>query len=95
MPDIPRIVSAEPVLPGVLKIVWDDDYAAIVDLRPVIRRGGNLAFLQRPEAFAKVKLGEDGRTLGWTDEKGEPIDFGSLSLRHRAERQTEMHMQAG
>ncbi len=95
MPDIARIVSAEPVIPGVLKIVWDDEYAGVVDLRPVVMRGGNLAFLQKPEAFEKVKVGEYGRTLGWIDPQGENIDFGSLSLRQRAERQTEMHFQAG
>jgi hypothetical protein len=95
MPDIPRIVSVETVIPGVLKIVWDDEYAGVVDLRPVVMRGGNLAFLQKPEAFAKVKVGEYGRTLGWIDPQGGSIDFGSLSLRQRAERQTEMHFQAG
>ena len=95
MPDIPRIASAETVIPGVLKIVWDDDYAGVVDLRPVLMRGGNLAFLQKPEAFAKVKVGEYGRTIAWLDPGGETVDFGSLSLRQRAERQTEMHFQAG
>jgi hypothetical protein len=95
MPDIPRIVSAETVIPGVLKIVWDDEYAGVVDLRPVVMRGGNLAFLQKPEAFAKVKVGEFGRTIGWIDPQGGSIDFGSLSLRQRAERQKEMHFQAG
>ena len=95
MPDIPRIVTAEPVIPGVLKLMWDDDYAGVVDLRPVLMRGGNLAFLQRPEAFAKVKVGEYGRTIVWLDPQGETIDFGSLSLRQRAERQKEMHFNAG
>ena len=95
MPDIPSIVSVETVIPGVLKIVWDDEYAGVVDLRPVVMRGVNLAFLQKPEAFAKVKVGEYGRTLGWIDPQGGSIDFGSLSLRQRAERQTEMHFQAG
>jgi hypothetical protein len=95
MPDIARIVSAEPVLPGVLKVTWDDDYAAVVDLRPIIARGGQLTYLQNAANFAKVKLGEYGRSIGWVNEKGEAIDFGSLSLRQRAERQTEMHFQEG
>jgi hypothetical protein len=95
MPDIPHITEVEPVIPGVLKIVWDDGYAAVVDLRPIIMRGKNLSFLQSAEAFAKVKLGEYGRSIGWIDDKGEMVDFGSLSLRQRAERQTEMHLQAG
>ena len=40
MRDIPHIVSAEAVIPGVLKLVWDDDYTGIVDLRPIIVREG-------------------------------------------------------
>jgi hypothetical protein len=95
MPDIPHITEVEPVIPGVLKMSWDDGYAAVVDLRPIIMRGKNLSFLQNAEAFAKVKLGEYGRSIGWIDDKGEMIDFGSLSLRQRAERQTDMHLQAG
>ena len=95
MPDIPHITEVEAIINGGLKIVWDDGYAAVVDLRPVILRGKNLSFLQNADAFAKVKLGEYGRSIGWTDGKGEMVDFGSLSLRQRAERQTEMHFQAG
>jgi len=95
MRDIPHIVSAEAVIPGVLKIVWDDDYTAVVDLRPVIVRDKNFAFLQNAENFRKFKVSEYGRTIGWTNEEGKLIDFGSLSLRQRAERQTELHFQAG
>jgi hypothetical protein len=95
MPDIPHIVSVEPVIQGVLKLTWDDGYDGVVDLRPIIMRGKNLVFLQNPQNFIKVKLGEYGRSIGWVDDKGEKMDFGSLSLRQRAERQTELHFQAG
>jgi hypothetical protein len=95
MRDIPHLVSAEAVIPGVLKLVWDDDYAGVVDLRPIIVRDQNFAFLQNATSFAKVKISEYGRTLGWMNPEGKLIDFGSVSLRQRAERQAEQHMQAG
>ena len=40
MNEIIRMKSVEPVLHGVVKIVWLDGYEAIVDLRPVIASGG-------------------------------------------------------
>lgn len=95
MRDIPHIVSAEAVIPGVLKVMWDDDYAGVVDLRPIIVRDKNFAFLQSAASFQKVKVSEYGRTLGWVNGEGKLVDFGSVSLRQRAERQAELHMQAG
>ena len=96
MPDIPRIVSAETVIPGVFKIVWDDDYAGVVDLRPVVMRGGNL----RLPAKAGGLCQSEGRRIRPhhrldSIRRARIIDFGSLSLRQRAERQREMHFQAG
>jgi hypothetical protein len=93
--EIPRIVAAEVVIQGVLKVRWNDDYAAVVDLRPVIARGGLLSTLQDPETFRRVALGEHGYGVLWRTENGEEIDFGSDSLRQRAERQAELHLQAG
>jgi hypothetical protein len=95
MTRIPRIVSAEPVIPGVLKIAWDDDYVGVVDLRPVIARGRIFTFLQDPDNFQMVQLGEYGHTIVWVTDRGEEIDLGSDSLRHRAEKQAELHLQAG
>jgi hypothetical protein len=95
MTEIPRIVSAEPILPGVLKIEWDDHYAGVVDLRPVIARGKVFTYLQNPENFRKVRVGEYGHAIFWTNERGEEIDFGSDSLRSRAEKQAALHLSAG
>ena len=44
------IVSAEPVIHGVLKIVWTDGYEGVVDLRPPIAQGGIFSYLRRPKA---------------------------------------------
>ena len=45
MSEIVRMRSIEPVLFGVVKIVWLDGFEAIVDLRPVIAEGELFAFL--------------------------------------------------
>lgn len=95
MTEIPRILSAEAVIQGVLKVRWNDGYAAVVDLRPVIERGGVLSYLQDPDRFRQVAVGEYGHTVLWTTDEGEDIDFGSDSLRQRAERQAELHLRAG
>ncbi len=91
MSEILRMKSVEPVLYGVLKIVWFDGYDAIVDLRPVISDGEIFAFLRSsPERFNTVKLEDYGHSIYWLDDEGDEIDFGSDSLRRRAERQAEI-----
>jgi len=82
-----RIVSAEPVIHGVLKIVWTDGYAGIVDMRPIIAEGRIFSYLANPENFREVQVGYYGHHIEWKNEKGEEIDFGADSLRERAERQ--------
>jgi hypothetical protein len=86
-----RIVSVEPVIHGVLKLVWTDGYEGVADLRPVIARGRIFSYLKKPKAFAKVQLEEHGHWIFWVNEKGEEIDFGADSLRETAEKQAQMH----
>jgi Protein of unknown function (DUF2442) len=95
MSEIARIVSAEPVMQGVLKIEWNDGYVGVVDLRPVISRGKIFAYLQSDENFRKFQIGEYGHAIIWMNEKGEEIDLGADSLRQRAEKQAELHRIAG
>lgn len=91
MSEIIRMNSVEPVLHGVVKIVWLDGYEAIVDLRPVIAEGDVFEPLRgSPERFNSVKLAEFGHTIYWLDNDGDEIDFGSDQLRCRAERQAEI-----
>jgi Protein of unknown function (DUF2442) len=80
---------------AMLKVQWDDGYAGIVDLRPVIARGKVFTYLQKPENFEQLKIGEYGHGIIWTNEAGEQIDFGTDALRQRAERQAELHLVAG
>ncbi len=88
MNDIIRMKSVQVVLYGVVKIAWVDGYEAVVDLRPVISDGEILECLRRSrDRFDGVKLSEFGSSIYWVDDEGDEIDFGSDSLRRRAERQ--------
>ena len=86
-----RIVSVEPVIHGVLKIVWTDGFEGVVDLRPIIAQGKIFSHLKKPKAFAKVQLQEHGHWIYWVNDKGEEIDFGADSLRETAEKQAQIH----
>jgi hypothetical protein len=80
--------SAEPVIYGVVKIVWKDGFAGVVDLRPLLSKGEMFGFLRtNPARFDDLKLEEHGYKIFWLDDEGDEIDFGSDSLRQRAERQ--------
>ena len=88
MTEIVAMQSVEPVIFGVVKIVWKDGFAGIVDLRPLLSKGEMFEFLRAtPLRFDDVKLEDHGHKIFWLDDQGDEIDFGSDSLRQRAERQ--------
>ena len=91
MNKLPRIRSAEPVIHGVLKLVFTDGYEGVVDLRPIIARGRIFTWLQKPKNFQKVLLEDYGHHVYWMNSKGEQIDLGADSLRRDAEKQAELH----
>lgn len=95
MTEIPRIVSAEPVIHGVLKIRWNDGYDGVVDLRPILERGEAFTHLQDPDRFREVHVGEYGHAVFWINDRGEEIDFGADALRRRAVEQAELHRRTG
>ena len=75
MNEIIRMRSVEPVLFGVVKIMWRDGFEAIVDLRPVIAAGEIFAFLRDPpERFEAVRLDEYGHSIRWIDNEGDEVD---------------------
>ena len=88
---LPRVVSAQPVIHGVLKIVWTDGYEGVVDLRPTIARGRIFTYLQNPKNFEKVHVSEYGHSIEWVNERGEEIDFGADTLRSKAENQARLN----
>jgi hypothetical protein len=91
MKSLPRIKLAEPVIHGVLKLVFTDGYEGVVDLRPVIAKGGVFRWLQRPGNFRKVQLEDFGHHVYWVDNSGYEIDLGADGLRRDAEKQAELH----
>ena len=88
---LPRIVSAEVVIHGVVKLAYDDGYEGVVDLRPVIARGRIFTYLQSPENFKKMQVEEYGHHIFWVDDAGDEIDFGADSLREDSQRQADIH----
>jgi hypothetical protein len=88
---LPRILSAQPVIHGVLKIIWTGGYEGVVDLRPTIARGRIFTYLQTPKNFGKVRVSEFGHSIEWINEKGEEIDFGADTLRSKAENQARLN----
>ena len=88
---LPRITVAQPVIHGVLKIIWNDGYEGVVDLRPTIARGKIFTYLQNAKNFSKVRVSEFGHSIEWINEKGEEIDFGADTLRAKAENQARLN----
>lgn len=91
MSEILRIVSAEAVIHGVLKLVFTDGYEGVVDLRPTIARGGFFKWLENEANFRAVQLEKYGHHVFWTDDRGFEIDLGADGLRRDAEKQAEIH----
>jgi archaellum component FlaC len=67
--------SAEPVIFGVVKIVWKDGFAGIVDLRPILAKGEMFNFLRvNPARFDDLKLEDYGHRIYWLDDDNDEID---------------------
>ena len=91
MKRLPRVASAEPVIHGVLKLVFLDGYEGVIDLRPLLAKGRVFAWLQEAENFRAVSVDAYGHAISWTDDSGYQIDLGADSLRRDCERQAEIH----
>ena len=74
---IPR---AEPLPDSRVRLGWGDGAETVVDLAPVLAKGGVFAFLRDPAAFNSVALGARGRTLVWRDPEGDEIDLCAAAL---------------
>lgn len=94
MSGVVHIVAAEPVIHGVLKIIWDDKYEGLVDLRPIIARGRIFSYLSSPANFRHVQVGSYGHHIRWINDEGAEIDFGCDRLREMAEEQAALIAQA-
>jgi len=87
MTELPRILSVEPVVHGVLKLTWNDGYEGVVDLRGIIARGKVFKPLNNPDYFRGVRLSDYGHSIYWGEADNEDVDFGADRLREIAEQQ--------
>lgn len=63
----PRIAAVEPVIHGVVKLIFVDGYEGVADLRPVIERGRIWTHLQDPGISAPSSCRNmDIPFSGWT-----------------------------
>ena len=90
----PLIVEAEAVILGVIKLVFDDGYEAILDLRPQMEKR-NWKNLSGWKEFQTVQVEEFGSHIFWTDVAGCSIELAADWLRHAAERQEALRREAG
>lgn len=95
MNDILRITAAEAVLPGVLKLTWNDGYEGIVDLRSIIAEREIFAYVRDPENFRKVHVERYGHSIYWGEEGNEEVHFGCDRLREIAQEQAALIAHAG
>lgn len=69
------ITSATPLLDQRIGLIWADGSESVVDLGPVLAKGGVFAFLADPDAFQAVAVGDRGRSLVWIDPEGDEVDL--------------------
>lgn len=94
MTAIVRIVSAEPVIHGVLKLSWSDGFEGIVDIRHLMAIGKVYTPLRDSEFFQTVKVTEYGHSIEWIDADGRQIDFGADSLQALSRTQADLLLKA-
>ena len=90
-----HITAAEPVVQGVLKVVWDDGYEGIVDLRGIIASGALFEPIRDPVRFRQVRVASYGHSIYWGEEGNEIVDFGCDRLRELAEQQAALLARVG
>ena len=94
MTEIVRIVTAEPVIHGVLKIAWSDGFEGIVDIRHLLAIGKVYTPLRDPVFFQSVKVTEHGHSIEWIGTDGRQIDFGADSLQILSRTQADLVLKA-
>jgi len=50
---------------GRLRLTFSDGTTGVIDLNPMIKRGGVFATLKDPAEFSRYSVGEHGRTIQW------------------------------
>ena len=90
MNEMLRITAAEAVVPGVLKLAWNDGYEGIVDLRGNIATGELFAPICDANRSREVRIESFGYSIYWGEDGNEEVDFGCARLRELAEEQAQL-----
>jgi hypothetical protein len=69
------IIAVEPLPHTRLRITWADQSESVIDLRPLLAKGGVFETWSDKARFEAVRIGERGRTLIWHDREGDEIDL--------------------
>ena len=69
------IIAVQPLPQTRLRITWADQSESVIDLRPLLAKGGVFEVLADQTRFDAVRIGERGRTLIWHDREGDEIDL--------------------
>lgn len=72
---LPTIQNVQALPANRIRLAWADGSESVVDLGPVLTKGGVFEFLRDPAAFGNVAVGPRGRTLVWRDPEGDEIDL--------------------
>lgn len=74
------IAEVIPIKVGLLFVGWRSGSLGVVDLRDMLDDLPVFAFLRDAQAFARVRLEEDGSAVYWIDGEGDVIDIDSDTL---------------
>jgi hypothetical protein len=69
------IIAVEPLPRTRLRVTWADQSQSVIDLRPLLAKGGVFEVLGDQARFEAVRIGERRRTLIWHDAAGDEIDL--------------------
>jgi hypothetical protein len=88
MEDVRKLKSITAVRgkPYVLRVVWKDGRADMVDLTGVVHRLKAFEPLRDPRAFRRVRVISEGLGIGWSND----LDYAARSLRILAEEQRQL-----
>ena len=84
----PLIVSVEPLMFGVIRLLFDDGYEAVLDLRPLMQRRIWKDISTKDDFFA-VEIAEHGDHISWPAGGG-LAELPADGLRRECERQQKM-----
>lgn len=65
----PQLLSVEALAPHRLQTTWSTGEVLALDVAAALHQHAELASILVPEVFAKVHLGEAGRSIEWLDEE--------------------------